>query len=264
MASFQSDQAEGLRRLLGPAKPKIFAFLSSTSGSEKSVMLMNLGASLNNVGSNALIIDSVPSQASVSSMLGVPQNRTLLDGVRLGKNIQDGVRQVSQGFSLATLMRDQQRGGLSDRDKDLLDMAIRNLAKSNDVLLVDVELENDDSLPVPILCDAHIVIQLSTTAESIKNAYVLIKRIGNQLGRRPFSLLFTSASDKDGAHVFDNMARAATRYLAIQISSFGCVPDDESINKAVRLKRSVVEAFPMAQSAAAFRRIAQQVSEAVI
>jgi flagellar biosynthesis protein FlhG len=227
-------------------------------------MLMNLGASLNKVGNNALIIDAATSSTSVSSMLGVPQNRTLLDGVRLGKNIQDGVREMPHGFSLATLMRDQQRGNLSSRDKDLLDAAIRGLAKSHDVLLVDAELDAEDMLPVPILCDAHIVIQLSTTAESIKNAYVLIKRVGNQLGRRPFSLLFTSATDKDGAKVFDNMSKAATRYLAIQISSFGCVPDDESILKAVKLKRSVVEAFPMAQSAAAFRRIAQQVSEAVV
>ncbi|HSY26137.1 MAG TPA: antiactivator of flagellar biosynthesis FleN protein, partial [Burkholderiaceae bacterium] len=46
MASFDFDQAEGLRRMLAGPKPRIFTFLSATPDDEKSAMLSNLGASL--------------------------------------------------------------------------------------------------------------------------------------------------------------------------------------------------------------------------
>lgn len=267
MASFHADQAEGLRRILGAAKPKIFVFLSATSNVEKSTMLMNLGASLQRAGSSVLIMDAAIGPQSVSSMLGVAQNRTVLDGVRLGKNIHDAVREVPQGFSLATLMRERkqmEKKTLTDSDRAMLDAAFSTLMTKNDVMLVDAELDGEDMLPTQMLCDAHIVVQLSTSIDSIKGAYTLIKRLGTQLGRRPFSLIFTSADEKAGAQVFENMSRAATRYLAIQISSFGCVPEDDSIGRAVKQRRSVVEAFPMSRSSAAFRRIAQEFSAAVV
>lgn len=229
-------------------------------------MLINLGASLQRAGSNVLVIDACDSEQSVSALLGVPQNRTILDGACLKRNIHEAVRQMPQGFSLATLMRDPKRqaaqSGLSDRDRDLLNTAFTTLLTKSDVVLVDAELDDRNLLPVPMMSDAHIVVQLSTSPDSIKNAYALIKRLGSQLGRRPFGMIVTGADEIEGAKVFSNMALAASRYLGLELTSFGCVPPDDSIVQAVKLRRSVVEAFPMSKSSAAFRRIAEQFSMA--
>jgi flagellar biosynthesis protein FlhG len=267
LANFQTDQAEGLRRMLGASKPRVFTFLSSTLNSEKSAMLINLGASLHRAGSNVLVLDACDSEQSVSGLLGVPQHKTILDGAYLQRNIHEAVRQMPQGFSLATLMRESKKRGastqLSDHERDLLNTAFASLLTRSDIALVDAELDSRDLLPAPILAEAHIVIQMSTSAESIKNAYALIKRLGAQLGRRPFGMLVTGANEKDGAQVFSNIALAASQYLGLDITSFGCVPPDDSLTQAVKLRRSVVEAFPMSKSSAAFRRIAEQFSTAV-
>lgn len=254
--------------MLGGSKPRVFSFLSSTSSSEKSAMLLNLGASLHRAGSSVLVLDAYNNQQSVSSLLGVNQNKTILDSVRLTKNTLDVVKQMPQGFSVATLMRDFKlekiQNLISDKDRVLLNKAFAELSSGYDIILVDAILDENDMLSVPAMADAHIVVQLSPNSESIKNAYMIIKRLGAQLGRRPFSLIVTGANEKDGALIFDNMAKVATRYLAIEITSFGCIPVDESIKRAVNLKRSVVEAFPMAKASVAFRRIAEQFSTAVI
>jgi flagellar biosynthesis protein FlhG len=46
LASFDFDQAEGLRRMLAGPKPRIVTFLSATPSDDKGAMLVNLGASL--------------------------------------------------------------------------------------------------------------------------------------------------------------------------------------------------------------------------
>jgi flagellar biosynthesis protein FlhG len=141
----------------------------------------------------------------------------------------------------------------------------RRLAKAFDVLvkqsagsivIVDGELSADDSFPVPIMESSEIVVQVSSSATSITNAYALIKRLSLQLGRRPFGILVTGATEAEAKVVYDNMASAATRYLAVTLSSMGSVPADEYLHRAARLGRAVVDAFPLAGASVAFRRLA--------
>jgi flagellar biosynthesis protein FlhG len=138
--------------------------------------------------------------------------------------------------------------------------AFGTLAKKSDIVLVDAELGADDTLPIPAMMQGEIVVQVSTSATSIKHAYAIIKRLNAKMGRRPFSLLVTGASDKEAKVVYDNMADAARRYLAVELHSMGSVPADEHLKKAAYLGRSVVEAFPLAVASVAFRRLAGRCS----
>jgi flagellar biosynthesis protein FlhG len=76
------------------------------------------------------------------------------------------------------------------------------------------------------------------------------------LGRRPFGILVTGASEQEAKVVYDNMSSAASRYLAVQLTSMGSVPADEYLQRAARLGRAVVDAFPLAGASVAFRRLA--------
>jgi flagellar biosynthesis protein FlhG len=106
------------------------------------------------------------------------------------------------------------------------------------------------------MANSEIVVQVSTSAASITNAYALIKRLAQQHGRRPFGILVTGASEAEARVVYDNMATAATRYLAVTLTSMGSVPADEYLQRAARLGRAVVDAFPLAGASVAFRRLA--------
>jgi flagellar biosynthesis protein FlhG len=52
------------------------------------------------------------------------------------------------------------------------------------------------------------------------------------------------------------MAQAASRYLAVNLTSMGSVPADEYLHRAARLGRAVVDAFPLAGASVAFRQLA--------
>ena len=71
MASFDFDQAEGLRRMLQGPRPRIVTFLSATPEDDKGAMLVNLGASLAQLGNEVLIVDACDVDYGVARRLGL-------------------------------------------------------------------------------------------------------------------------------------------------------------------------------------------------
>lgn len=255
MANFDFDQAEGLRRMLAGPQPRIVTFLSATPQDDKGAMLVNLGASLARAGNDVVVVDACTNEYGVAQRLGVDRGANLLNVARQECGLNQVINVVPQGFSVASMARKSiSRGGADEA---------RRLAKTFDVLvrqsgivIVDGEFGPDSSFPVPAMESADIVVQVSTSAASITAAYALVKRLSQQLGRRPFGILVTGASEAEAKVVYDNMSAAATRYLAVQLTSMGSVPADEYLHRAARLGRAVVDAFPLAGASVAFRQLA--------
>lgn len=245
--------------LAGP-KPRVFTFLSATSDDEKSAMLVNLGASLSKGGNQVALVDARLGSRGVAARLNAPRNVTLLDVARQEGALEDVLRPLPQGFGLVRLARENWSGAALNRPQlRRLANTFGLLANQVDMLLVDGELDAEDAFPIPAMASGEIVVQVSTGAASIKTAYSIVKRLNAQLGRRPFGILVTGASEQEAQVVYNNMAKASNRYLAVQLNSFGSIPADDHVKRAARLGRSVVDAFPLAGASVAFRRLAGQV-----
>lgn len=257
MANFDFDQAEGLRRMLAGPKPRIITFLSATNDDDKSAMLVNLGASLVGAGSDVILLDACVVSKGVASWLGVSGGATLLDVARQERTMDEVIRPMAQGFWLASLTRDPlQSNRKNPVENSRLANAFNMLVAKADVVVVDGDIGSDESFPTPAMASGEIVIQVSANPTSIKLAYSMIKRLNSELGRRPFGVLVTGASDREANVIYGNMAQAASRYLAIQLNSMGSVPADEHVHRAARLGRSVIDAYPLAGASVAFRRLA--------
>jgi flagellar biosynthesis protein FlhG len=258
LASFDFDQAEGLRRMLSGPKPRIVTFLSATPADDKGAMLVNLAASLVQSGHDVVIVDACEYDYGVARRLGVDGRGDLLGVARQECALNQVIHQVPQGFSVVEMGH----GVRSQDEARRLSTAFVVLVKQSagSIVIVDGEfLEHGaqyDSFPVAAMANSEIVVQVSTGATSITNAYALVKRLAQHLGRRPFGILVTGASEAEAKVVYDNMSSAATRYLAVTLSSMGSVPADEYLQRAARLGRAVVDAFPLAGASVAFRRLA--------
>ncbi|WP_426211661.1 MinD/ParA family ATP-binding protein [Massilia sp. TWP1-3-3] len=255
MANFDFDQAEGLRRMLAGPKPRIVTFLSATAQDDKGAMLVNLGASLARAGNDVVIVDACDQEYGVAQRLGVDRGSSLLNVARQECGLNQVINQVPQGFGVVSMARTRRACSGAD-DARRLAKTFDVLVKQSGIVIVDGEFDSRDSFPVPIMGNCEIVVQVSTSAESITAAYRLIKRLSQQLGRRPYGILVTGASEQEAKVVYDNMSSAASRYLAVQLVSMGSVPADEYLQRAARLGRAVVDAFPLAGASVAFRRLA--------
>jgi flagellar biosynthesis protein FlhG len=265
LASFDFDQAEGLRRMLAGPRPRIVTFLSATPDDDKGAMLINLGASLAQAGNDVLLVDASERDHGVAKRLGLDQGPSLLQAARQECALDQIVHQAPQGFAVASLARQRRAGarpawvpafaGTSAQDQRRLADAFDLMVEQGGVVLVDGEF-GANGFPIPLMASSEIVIQVSTSAASITNAFTLIKRLTQELGRRPFGILVTGAGEAAAKVVYANMASAATRYLAVSLTSMGSVPADEYLQRAARLGRAVVDAFPLAGASVAFRQLA--------
>jgi flagellar biosynthesis protein FlhG len=255
LANFDFDQAEGLRRMLAGPKPRIVTFLSATAQEDKGALLVNLGASLARTGNQVLVVDACAGAGGVAARLGVAGGASLLDVARRECGLHQAIVQAPQGFGVVSLSRGNKVPVGSDEAQRLA-AAFDALVKQSGVVIVDGQFGADARFPVPLMASAEIVVQVSNSAASIKAAYCLIKGMHQALGRRPFGILVTGASEAEAKVVYDNMAQAASRYLAVPLTSMGSVPADEYLQRAARLGRAVVDAFPLAGASVAFRQLA--------
>ena len=257
MASFTNDQAEGLRRMLAGPKPRIISLVSAVGVAEKSGVLLNLASSLTRAGSDVLVLDACVPTNALAQRLGVARAATLIQVARQECGLNQVTQRTSQGFSVATLARENLKQALQDADQARrLATAFGVLAGQCDIMLVDAELDADGSFPVPDMQRGEIVVQVANNAGSITAAYAIIKRLSGLLGRRSFGILVTGANQVEARQVYANMAQAASRYMAVPLTATGWVPADVELRKAFDLGRAVVDAFPMAGAAVAFRRLA--------
>ncbi len=259
MASF--DQAEGLRRMLEAPRPRVLTFLSALRDEEKSGMLINLGASLARKGQQVLMVDARSSANSIGAWLNANTEQTLLDVARQRRTMQEAVKIVSAGLSVTMLSKYATAlARLPAENTKRLSRVFDVAANGADLVIVDSEIDGDDAFPLASFEESEVVIQVSANAATIKDAYGLIKRVNNRVGRRSYGILVSGVTEPEARLVYTNMAQAASRYLAVPLHFVGYVPEDDHMKKAAHLGRSVIDAFPLAGASIAFSQLAERLA----
>jgi flagellar biosynthesis protein FlhG len=258
LASYDIDQATGLRRMLERPVPRLFTFFSVLGEEEKSAMLINLAASLAQAKHSVLVVDGDVASTGLLTRIGLRHDvATLQEVARMERTLVEATRRLPEGFSMARIAR-RSVPQATDPDAGRLAEIFDSLIEQAEITLVNGVLARDESLPVPTMEMGEIVIQVSTTASSIKAAYVLLKSLSDRIGRRPFSLIVNDATEAEARTVYANMAQAASRYLAAQLNFLGSIPADDHIRRATGQGRAVMDVFPFAGAALAFQRLSKR------
>ena len=251
------DQAEGLRRMLGPGTIRIISFISAVPPAQKNETLQNLAAALVQTGSEVHLLDASQLQDGISSCAASPSQVFLSDVTQQNVAQALATKEQNQGIYITKLSREP-ISQMTDQPKALenLSIALRELSPKTGFCLVDTHLDNDNPFILSELAQGDVVVLTANTIDSIKSAYAQIKALHTQLGRRSYQVLVIGASPHQAAKIQQNMSQAANRYLAVPLTSLGSIPSDEHLSRAAQLRRSVIEAFPMAGASVAFREIA--------
>ncbi len=257
MAKF--DQAEGLRRMLELPRLRVLTFMSALPPEERNGTLINLAASFVRNGKNTLMVDAKSTSSTLSAWLNLKSDQTLLEVARHQRTMDAVIKEVSPGLSVTKVANIIPKSlGLPQSGYRELSKVFDLAANRSDMVVVDCELNSDDSFILSSLDDSEMLIQVSTDPAAITNAYGLIKRLNNRLGRRTYSIVVSGATEEQAQRVFFNLSLTARRYLAVELNFVGYVPEDMYLKRATELGRAVVDAFPLSKAANAFVRMADK------
>lgn len=255
MLNIQQDQAAGLRRIMAAPAPRIISIISAAATHDKSRLMTNLAASISDQGNKTLVVHA--SKESSESFYGINTLPTLMDTGHKKIPLNKAIHLSQHGFSIAKMMQKSQLDQMLNYSmSEYLTGLFNTLANQYEILLVDASLNKAHLLPISLLNDGEIIIQLTREPESIKDAYAMIKNIYSQIGRRHFGIIVDNATEQQAKVVFNNISSVAKRYMRVDLEFFGAIPKDDHLSKASQLGRSVVEAFPLATASNAFKKMA--------
>ena len=258
------DQAEGLRRMLGVPKQRVHTFWSAGRHKNRKHVLHNLAASLVYSGRSVILFDATCSEEGAGFYGHAPQSGvTLLDVMNNRSAPEDVCNRTPMGFDIVRLARSPSEIVEKTVFRNSLDQLLEAVTADADIVMVDARLDRRDDFVPGIIgsSEMNLVVEISKnsnreTSNSILGAYSLMKRLANRFGRIPFGVLVSGVDEAQSQTVFGNMEQIASEKVALQLHFLGHVPQDEDMVRAAGLGRSVIDAFPMALSAYAFRRIA--------
>jgi flagellar biosynthesis protein FlhG len=253
------DQAAGLRSLLGTTETRRVSFLSAIPAAEKNQVLLNLAAALVQKGSDIHLLDASLDVEGISTINPGKLHYSLSDVATGQASLSSALVEHDSGIHLSKLST-QSISNLANQNKALarLSEAVLAIKPESNFCFIDTHLDNDNPFILPEISEGDVVVMATTTADSIKSAYLQIKALHAKLGRRPYHILVVGGSEQQASLIQQNMSQATNLYLAVPLISLGAIPTDDSLARATQMSKSVVEAYPTAPAATAFREIASK------
>ena len=121
IASFNADQAEGLRRLLARTSAKVVTVVGARTGIGSTSVVVNLATAWANAGKDVLILDEHLSQNNVANTWALKPRYDLLNVIRGDKSLRDVILRTREGIQILPVARAMQAIPLlSENERDKL------------------------------------------------------------------------------------------------------------------------------------------------
>ena len=243
-----------------PGPVRVIAVASGKGGVGKTSVSVNLATALVNAGQRTLLLDTDLGLANVDVMLGLTPRHTLADVFADRCELRDTIIEAGNGLlvvpaasgkrHMTELLPSQHIGlvhAFSQLDLDLDAMVVDNAAGIADGVLTFCQAAQD---VIVVVCDEP---------ASVTDAYALIKVLSRDRGVSRLQVLANQVqSPAEGRQLFEKLQRVSGRFLDVTLNYLGAIPRDEWLRRAVQRQEAVVDAFPSAPSAVAFRDIARR------
>ncbi|MHC9086429.1 MinD/ParA family protein [Luteimonas sp. RIT-PG2_3] len=240
--------------------PRVIAVASGKGGVGKTTTSVNLAAAMVNAGQRTLLLDTDLGLANVDVMLGLSPRFTLADVFAGRCDLADTILEGPNGLMVVPAASGKQHmAQLTPQEHVGLVHAFSELGTPIDTMIVDNAAGIADG--VLTFCQAahDVIVVVCDEPASITDAYALIKVLNRDRGVQRVQVLANQVHDAaEGPALFEKLERVTTRFLDVTLHHLGSIPRDEWLRRAVQRQEAVVDAFPSAPAAIAYRDIARR------
>ncbi|WP_394217243.1 MinD/ParA family protein [Halobacillus trueperi] len=240
------DQAETLRQRMQDMdrkqQAKTIAIASGKGGVGKSNFCINFALQLMRNDKKVLVFDFDIGMGNIDILMGKSPRRTFIDLFREGMSIRDIIELgpeslpfIAGGSGLSTIFE------LDQAKFAYFQSEFEQLSKSFDYILFDMGAgATHDSLH--LISAAHEAIVVTTPEPtSMTDGYAMIKHLVHKDKNMPIKILVNrSLNEINGKATFNRLSLVVKRFLEVEVSLLGVLPDDRSVLEAVNNQRPFV------------------------
>jgi len=255
------DQASGLRQMVNPRPVRTIAVTGGKGGVGKTNVSVNLGVAAAEMGQKVMLLDADLGLANIDVVLGLHPEYDLSHVMRGERTLDEVLIEGPSGLKVVPGASGlQSLAELSPAEHTGLIRAFSELAADTELLIVDTAAGISDTVLSFSRAAHEIVVVVCDEPASITDAYAIIKLLNRDYGHQRFRVLANMVrSAQEGRELYNKMCRVTDRYLDVTLGFMGAIPFDESLRKAVKTQRPVVQAFPRSRVAQVFRNLAKKI-----
>ena len=231
MSLQSTDQAEGLRRLLGRQTPKVLTLVSGGTRTGKTSAAINLGVALAQGGRSVMVLDENAGPHNVTGTLRIDTVADMVDAVRGSRPLERTLVPGPEGLVILPAARGVQAlSSMDEAGRGRLVEGFARIGGALDFILVDTA-EGASSRLLPLSDpEQEIILVTNCNGTAQANALGMVKLMHRELGARNLHFLVSMArSQAEGEAAFYNLANVAERHLGTHLEFLGVTTTDERI-----------------------------------
>jgi flagellar biosynthesis protein FlhG len=148
---------------------------------------------------------------------------------------------------------------LDDYRRECLLRGLSQLEADADLVIIDTASGVSRQVTAFCLIADDVLVVTTPEMPAFSDAYALIKLLQQQgVARSPHLLVNMGNSAEEAEETAHRIRLVARRFLHMEIDSWGTVPFDPAVPRAVRRQEPVVTAFPQSPAAVAYRALAER------
>lgn len=241
-----------------PGPVQVIAVTGGKGGVGKTAIAVNLATALSQRGRRVLLLDGDLGLANVDVLLGLSPKYTLEHVLSGDRQLEEVMVETATGLKVIPAASGVARmASLCANEHAAIVRAFSSLPGRFDTLVVDTAPGIHDSVTRFGAAAQHVLVTLRDEPASLTDAYALIKILSREHGVTHFRVVVNlSRSREQSQELFTRLLRVTERYLDVTLEYVGDVPEDTSLQKAVRKQCTVMEAYPGSESAKALKKLA--------
>jgi len=270
------DQAQNLRNIINSAElsisktttARVLTVTSGKGGVGKSNVAINLAVQFKKQGKRVIILDADFGLANIEIMFGAIPRYHLGDLIKKGRPLNEiitwgpmGIGFISGGSGIL---------GMSNLKQDELRQIISSLNELDDladIVIIDTGAGISDAVMEFLLASAEVILVTTLEPTSITDAYSLVKALSSHSRFKKNHtcmnvIINRAANEGDGKSLADKLNTVVSRYLNLELSYLGTIPQDAWLERAIMQQMPVSMHYPTARSSRAFELIAHRLLNA--
>ena len=237
---------------------RVFAVVSGKGGVGKTNVAVNLGISLIEQGHRVALLDADMGLGNIDVLLGLKPKFNLFHVLHGERTLDEIMVTTPEGLKvIPTSSGIQSMSELSSMEQAAVIRGFGEIEQEIDVLIVDTAAGIAGSVINFSKACQEVIVVVCDEPTSLTDAYALIKVLNRDHGLYRFQILTNMVKNsRQGFSLYTKLCKVSDQYMDVTLNFLGSIPEDESLRKAVRKQRAVVQAFPSSRSTQAFKDLA--------
>ncbi|RMD45641.1 septum site-determining protein MinD [Candidatus Pacearchaeota archaeon] len=235
---------------------RVIVINSGKGGVGKTTTAINLGASLNLLGKEVVVVDTNLNTPNIGLQLGAPIVPVTLNHVLKGKaSIEEAIYEHSSGTKIVPSSLSIKE--ITKFNTRKIPSVVRQLSQTNDFVILDSAAGFGEEVIAVIKAADEIIVVTNPEMPAVTDALKAVK-VAREMGKEVNGAIVTRF--KDAKY---EMPLSSIKSM-LETPIIGVIPEDKAVKEALNRRDAVVHTHPRSKVARKYKEIARKVAGEVV